>query len=169
MILQSQTGRTGRKVRLFLRHREDYYKQWRKTMLKACSYCGRVHDSRHVCPAKQTATRRYPKDTQASLTRSSSRWQKTRDYIKRRDHGVCQLCLIEYPENKTGAALRPFETDDLSVHHIIKLEDDINKAFDEDNLITLCRRHHELADNGAISLSLLQDIAKQNGERYRDT
>lgn len=135
-------------------------------MLKACACCGRVHDSRYICPARQKAMQKYPKDTPAAKTRNTSRWQKTRDYIKRRDHGVCQMCLKEYAANNTGT-LRPYEVDDLSVHHIVKLEDDIDKAFDEDNLITLCREHHERAEAGLISQALLLKIAKENGERYR--
>ena len=138
-------------------------------MLKSCAYCGRVHDSRYECPAKQAATRKYPKNTRAALTRSSSRWQKTREYIKRRDHGVCQLCLRNYTANISGTALRPFEGEDLSVHHIVRLEDDINKAFEEDNLITLCRFHHEMAENGSVSQAMLFEIARENGERYRQS
>lgn len=135
-------------------------------MLKSCSYCGRIHDSRDICPAKREATSRYPKDTLAVKTRSKSRWQKTRDYIKRRDHGVCQLCIRNYTGDTTGT-LRPYETDNLEVHHIIKLEDDIDKAFDEDNLITLCRKHHEEAESGSIAQSELIRIAKENSKRYR--
>lgn len=136
-------------------------------MLKSCRYCGRVHDSRVICSEKQKAMRKYPKETQAAHIRSLSRWQKIREYVKRRDNGVCQLCLRNYTADNTGSGRRPYEDKDLSVHHIIKLEDDIDKAFDEDNLITLCRTHHEMADAGQISQSILQRIAKENGERYQ--
>ena len=130
-------------------------------MLKACSYCGRIHDSRVKCPAKKKAAQMYPRDSQASHIRDLARWQKTRDYIKRRDHGVCQLCLRNYG-GKDTASLRPYEVDGLSVHHIVKLEDDISKAFDEENLITLCRAHHGMAEDGEIPSALLMKIAKEN-------
>ncbi len=133
-------------------------------MLKACSYCGRIHDSRLICLPKQARLNRYPKDTEAAKTRSSSRWQKTRDYIRQRDHNVCQLCLLN-----CAGTIRPYEGEGLSVHHIIKLEEDSTKAFDEDNLITLCRVHHEMAEEGKIDRGALLDIAKRNGEIYRGT
>ena len=132
-------------------------------MLKACTYCGRVHDAGYTCAKKAEATGRYPKESQASRIRSLSRWQKTREYIKRRDHGVCQLCLINYAGNEAGA-LRPYEGDDIEVHHIVKIEEDASKAFDEYNLISLCRLHHEQADNGQIPSRILLDIAKKNSD-----
>lgn len=130
-------------------------------MLKSCSYCGRVHDSRLSCPAKKAAKGAYEKNTLASKTRSLSRWQKTRAYIRRRDHDVCQLCVRNY-----AGTLRPYETEDLSVHHITKIEDDASKAFDEYNLITLCRKHHEMADEGMISRAELIEIAIENSKKY---
>ena len=132
-------------------------------MLKTCSYCGRVHDSAYVCPKKREATNRYPKNTLAARTRSLSRWQKTRDYIKRRDHGVCQLCLRNYTAGDI-ATLRPYEDEDIEVHHITSIEDDADKAFDEYNLISLCRFHHELAEKGAIPKRILFEIAKENAD-----
>ena len=47
---------------------------------------------------------------------------------------------------------------ELEVHHIIPLEEDYNKRLDSDNLITLCRYHHELAEKGEISREELQKI-----------
>ena len=44
------------------------------------------------------------------------------------------------------------------MHHIIPLEEDYNKRLDSDNLITLCRYHHELAEKGEISREELQEI-----------
>ena len=139
------------------------------SMLKACTYCGRIHESQYNCPSKLAISRKYPKDTQAALTRNSSRWQKTRGYIRLRDHGVCQLCLKEYTGDikpSRPVAVRPYESEELSVHHITRLEDDIDKAFDTDNLITLCRVHHELAEAGKISPSVLRRIAQQNNEAF---
>lgn len=130
-------------------------------MLKSCSACGRIHDSRYICPAKQQKTNKYPKDTAQSRIRNSSHWQKTREYIRERDQ-VCQLCLRNYPKT-----IRPYEGEGLSVHHITKLEDDESKAFDELNLITLCSVHHEMAEAGQIDASILRAIAKENSERRR--
>lgn len=128
-------------------------------MLKSCTYCGKIHDSHYECPEKTRTRTRYCNDTMASHLRSLSRWQKTRDYIRERDHNVCQLCLKNYP-----GTLRPYETEGLSVHHIDKIEDDSSKAFDEYNLITLCRVHHELAESGEIDKEILRAIAKENSD-----
>ena len=130
-------------------------------MLKACTYCGRVHDNRIDCPVKRAVQRKYEKDSLASKTRNKSRWQKTRNYIRERDHQICQLCFRNYP-----GTIRPYETERLSVHHIVKIEEDASKAFDEDNLITLCRTHHEMADEGRVLQSELVSIARENGDKY---
>lgn len=132
-------------------------------MLKSCSYCGRVHDSRIDCAAKRVMKAKYEKNTLTSKTRSLSRWQKTRAYIRQRDNGVCQLCLRNY-----AGTIRPYETDSLSVHHIIKIKDDASKAFDEENLITLCRVHHEMAEEGEISQTELIKIATENSRKYNE-
>lgn len=44
------------------------------------------------------------------------------------------------------------------MHHIIPLEEDYNKRLDSDNLITLCRYYHELAEKGEISREALQEM-----------
>ena len=132
-------------------------------MLKACTYCGRIHDSRYECPAKAARKQEYEKDTLASKTRSKSLWQKIREYIRKRDHEVCQLCVRNY----TGT-LRPYETEGLSVHHITKIEEDSSKAFDEYNLITLCRVHHEMADRGQLDSAELRRIAEENTLKYNE-
>lgn len=52
-------------------------------------------------------------------------------------------------------------TDELSVHHIIPLNEDFNRRLDEDNLITLCSRHHEDAEAGKISRATLLKLARE--------
>ncbi len=136
-------------------------------MLKSCTYCGRIHDAQYICPAKAEKKAQYPKDSRAAHTRSLSRWQKTRDWIKQRDNGVCQLCIRNYP-----GTIRPYEGEGLSVHHITKLEEDADRAFDELNLITLCRIHHEMVESrqgegeeARKTRKLLFEIARENSER----
>lgn len=121
---------------------------------KSCSYCGRTHPVGYECPMKPKH-RAKDMNTAASKTRSSSRWQRTRDLVKQRDSYLCQLCIRDYP-----GTIRHLEHDHLSVHHIIPLEADESKAFDFDNLITLCNVHHEMAEGGGISVKELLEIAK---------
>ena len=40
----------------------------------------------------------------------------------------------------------------------IEIEEDYDKRLDSDNLITLCRYHHEMAEKGNISRKELQTI-----------
>ena len=47
----------------------------------------------------------------------------------------------------------------LSVHHITPIKDDPERYLDEDNLITLCERHHEEAENGKIDEGYLRQLA----------
>ena len=48
--------------------------------------------------------------------------------------------------------------DNLQVHHIIPIAKDYNKKLDSDNLITLCRMHHEQAERGLITEEELYKI-----------
>ena len=50
---------------------------------------------------------------------------------------------------------------ELSVHHIIGLRSDYDKRLDDDNLITLCRLHHEQAERGIVKAARLKELAKQ--------
>lgn len=82
-------------------------------------------------------------------------------YIKDRDHYLCQACL----HNLDGHGVR-YTTDQLEVHHIEPLIDDYDRRLDDDNLITLCRAHHEQAeqgDGGGLSRSVLHQLARREG------
>src|SRR5574344_1862720 len=71
-------------------------------------------------------------------------WKKTREYIFKRDSGLCQDCLSK-------GKITPGK----EVHHIIFLNadniDNPNIALGEDNLILLCKechhRRHSKKDN----------------------
>ena len=73
---------------------------------------------------------------------------KKRKQIKKRDKYLCQLCLKD----------NIYTYDNLQVHHIIPLAEDYNKKLDSDNLITLCRMHHEQAEKGIISKEELYEL-----------
>ena len=67
---------------------------------------------------------------------------------KKRDKYLCQLCL----KNNI------YTYDNLQVHHIIPIAKDYNKKLDSDNLITLCRMHHEQTEKGIISKEELYEL-----------
>lgn len=130
-------------------------------MLKACHYCGRVHDRKHICQPKKEAQQRRQKkkDTPETRFRYTKQWKDKRESIRVRDRQVCQLCIrgLHKPE-------RQFETEGLSVHHIVPVAEDWDRRLDDYNLITLCQRHHEMAEKGEVKREELSRIAEEQEE-----
>ena len=126
-------------------------------MLKSCQYCGRIHDSKFDCGKRPQKKRNI---SEADRFRWTSKWQKKRREIKERDNFICQICLREMydPERK-------FETDNLSVHHMIPVEEDWDKRLDNNNLLTICEKHHIMAEQGDIPREVIKKIiCEQEGE-----
>ncbi|WP_447402337.1 HNH endonuclease [Lysinibacillus sp. fkY74-1] len=83
---------------------------------------------------------RYKRDPQATSFYRSYEWQKMRDYVFKRDLGLCQPCL----------ELGTYTTGDV-VHHIVELrdgEEGWSKRLDEDNLETVCHSCHNNIHKG---------------------
>ena len=118
-------------------------------MKKACKYCGKIHDRTETCDKKPVFTRGSRED----LFRNTQAWKNKRESIKKRDKYLCQACL-----NQLYGTEHRLNTEDLSVHHIRSLKSNFELRLDDDNLITLCSNHHELAEKGAISASDLLKI-----------
>lgn len=125
-------------------------------MLKSCSYCGRIHDRNHLCEHKP---KRGKQGTDKDKFRSSRAWQRKRDEIRRRDLYLCQICVRQLYDT-----VRQYTYDELEVHHAISLEDDFNRRLDDDNLITLCERHHEMAERGEIPVDTVLSIIRVQEE-----
>lgn len=117
-------------------------------MLRACQYCGRIHDSSFDCGRKPV---RAKKRSNTDVFRSSRPWQRKRDDIRGRDRNFCRWCLAQGTLNCA----------DLSVHHIEPLEQAWEMRLEDDNLITLCGRCHELAEAGKIPREDLRVLAQQ--------
>lgn len=130
-------------------------------MLKSCKYCNRVHDSKFDCGHKPKRKERERNDK--DRFRSSRAWQCKRDEIRQRDLNLCQICI----RNMYGTVDR-YSYDDLSVHHAVGLDVDYNKRLDNDNLLTMCNRHHDMADAGIIPLDVVQGIIQEqeNGKKW---
>ena len=103
-------------------------------MKRACPYCGRIHDRRNACGRAPV----YRKDpySAASELRGRNVWKKVKRLANERDGFLCVFCLHEGVLNY----------EELETHHIIPIEVDPERAYDLDNLVTLCRRHHEEAE-----------------------
>lgn len=119
-------------------------------MLKLCSQCGQLHDfNSGPCQAGRTK-----KDTEAVRFRNTSRWQRKRKEIRERDKRLCQVCLIGAYNTQ-----RMYTYENIEVNHIVPIKEDINKALDNDNLISLCSPHHKMADKGQIPRAVLVALA----------
>jgi 5-methylcytosine-specific restriction endonuclease McrA len=129
-------------------------------MLKSCSSCGRIHDSKHICAQKQRAIndrqRKYKTGREIDKFRNTSAWKHKREEIKERDHYLCQICI-----RKLYDTLNQYTYDNLSVHHAIPLEQDFDRRLDNENLITTCDFHHEKMESGEIPTAIVLDIIKE--------
>ncbi len=135
---------------------------YKEQMLKACTYCGRVHDKKYKCSAqlKQEEKRKKRKKhgSEQNTFRGKNVWRNKSWEIRERDCFVCQSCL-----HGLTAKGKSINSDNLSVHHIIPLEEDDSFKLDNDWLITLCDDCHELAEKGEISREKMHNIAQNNG------
>ena len=101
--------------------------------------------------------RRYNHSERYVKAINSARWQKTTRLVRQRQDNLCAECL------KLGIAI-PID----SVHHIQPAEehasDDVfeRQFFNLDNLVGLCRKHHEEAD-----LLLLKGTREEHKRRTR--
>ena len=117
------------------------------SMLKSCKYCGKITAYKHDCPNKP---QRKKQGNDKDRFRWTKAWQDKRDEIKERDKYLCQVCARE----------GRYTYDGLEVHHAVPLEDDFDKRLDNDNLITLCERHHEMAERGEISREVIINLIR---------
>lgn len=129
-------------------------------MLKACKYCGRIHDRKFDCGKRP---QRRKENTEVDKFRWSKVWQRKREEIRERDHNLCQACI----RGLCGTE-RTFNYEDLSVHHAVPAAVDWDKRLDNDNLITLCSMHHEMAEAGQIPYGQIKKIIDEQERAYEE-
>lgn len=118
-------------------------------MLRSCKYCGRIHEEKNVCNQKKVAEEKRwanRKQTNALKFRRTNTWTDKSMHIRNRDKYMCLCCMAQFP----GTVIR-YNTRNLSVHHIIPIEEDYDKRLDDNNLITVCNVHHEMCESGEIT------------------
>lgn len=116
-------------------------------MYKACSRCGRIHDINYRC----NAGRIYKGvRVEAEQVRYTTTWTKKAKAIKDASNNLCAVCLDNNILTYNG----------LEIHHIDKLTEAPEKAFDDDNLICLCKIHHRAADSGKIKKDYLRKLVQ---------
>ena len=126
-------------------------------MLKSCQYCGTIHDSKYICSQKAQSIRRRrswvsEKNKKIDSFRKTNRWKEKSVQIRERDSYCCQVCSRQKPPQ--------YVTKEISVHHIEPISEAWERRLDDDNLITLCSRHHEAAECGEIKRETLRGIAE---------
>lgn len=118
-------------------------------MKKRCKYCNKSYDitEDHMCEEKyqhmvknqKALENKYKRERQRLYARSddegykalhSSYWVKFRLHIIHADDGMCQRCYIKFHR---------YTFENLEVHHIKPRKDYPELAFDESNVVTLCR------------------------------
>jgi len=122
-------------------------------MLKACSKCGRIHNSGFKCNKG-----RLPQTNEQAL-RNLNAWHKKSEEIRDKSFNLCALCLEE------GV----YTYKNIEVHHIVKLKDNPKGLLDNSNLIALCTYHHKLADKGTYDIDYLRGLAQQREKQDKDT
>lgn len=115
-------------------------------MYKACSRCGKVHDSNYKCNHNRTY-----KKSDAKELRNKNAWHKKSNEIRRKSKYLCAVCRDE----------RRYTYNNLEVHHIISIKEDKERLLDNYNLICLCQEHHKLAEVGKIDKDYLFELARQ--------
>ncbi len=128
-------------------------------MLKACQYCGRIHSKKTDCAAKirtlrERDTVQRERESMIRSFRSSGAWRKKADEMRKRDKGLCLVCRAEL--NTLGRCTGTLIG--IEVHHIVPLSVDFDERLNDDNLITLCRLHHEQAEAGDYTQVYLKEL-----------
>lgn len=140
-------------------------------MLKSCKYCGRVHEASYKCPPKAAAEadrQNRRGDTAARAFRKSARWTNKSRQVRERDHWMCLCCkakLYISVEADSIDSIKDINTHDLSVHHIVPIEEEYNLRLDETNLITVCAMHHELCEAGTITREEQKKLVRESMNR----
>lgn len=116
-----------------------------------CNKCGIVPRD-HKCPYKNRYKR--TRDTKGDKFRGTNLWAKKSIEIRERDLYLCRVCMTERYNT-----VKKLNYDKLEVHHIVPLSEDYNKRLDNNNLITLCKYHHRLAEDGQIPREELIELA----------
>jgi 5-methylcytosine-specific restriction endonuclease McrA len=126
-------------------------------MLKSCSYCGRVHEKAFDCgmKPKQRTGKGYTKErSDIDRLRNTRRWRAKSLEIRKRDKGLCQICIRQLFNTITQYTMQTIE-----VHHIVPIHENVNRMYDNNNLITVCKYHHNMAEYGDIPRARLHSIA----------
>lgn len=119
---------------------------------KACSRCGKIHDTKYNCKHNKPKYdySKYGTQEERKL-RSTKAWADKSLEIREAAQYLCEVCRDKGIYNYNS----------LEVHHITKLRENKAGLLDNDNLVCLCTEHHKQADRGQISKDYLIKLAKE--------
>ena len=108
-----------------------------------CKHCLKVHDREHECDAKKKH-RRMKQQARRNDNRykvyndcyNTSRWKKVREQVLKDSNYMCEVCM----------ELGKLNHEDIQVHHVEKVKNNVEKMYDIDNLIVVCREHHNIIE-----------------------
>ena len=115
--------------------------------LVSCSKCGRIHEENRCTTPKGV----YGRKQQTRKYRNDRRWHYARKQSLERDLYCCRMCLDK--DNY-------IERENLEVHHIIPIYKNPNMAYEVNNLITLCNRHHRMVEDNERYTKYLQALTE---------
>lgn len=98
--------------------------------MKLCS-CGKKIPDTAVCECRKNRNKlKNQQNVEATTFYKSYKWRKFRERIIKRDQEICIRCMITH---------NYIEKNNLEVHHIKPRSQYPELAFDETNVITLCK------------------------------
>ena len=134
-------------------------------MLKSCKYCGRIHEDKITCEAKEKAIKRWEnrRKSKAYFFRKTNDWTLKSREIRDRDKYCCLCCKA----NLIGT-VRQLNTYELSVHHITPIEENYQSRLSNENLITVCMVHHEMCEDGRISRDNQRQLVRESISQFEE-
>ena len=114
-------------------------------MWRACSRCGKMHDSRVKCNVN-----RENSDLIERRLRRTYQWTQKSLEIREKANWLCEVCRDQGQITYEG----------LEVHHIDRIKEDRTRLLDDLNLVCLCVEHHKQADAGQIDKDYLRGLAE---------
>lgn len=120
-------------------------------MFKSCRWCGGIHPF----ATDRCRKNRYrigfdgkPRTDEGYKYRNNSKFMKLSSFLKEERHNLCAACLVDGVINSQR----------IEVHHIEKISEKPELAYDISNLICLCSQHHRQAERGELSKEYLRKI-----------
>ena len=86
----------------------------------------------------------------AHRSEEDEEWQKVKEQCRIRDHGLCRCCCILTPEEmriRNALGLPQYLFTPCDVAHIESVGQHVEKTYDLDNVVYLCRADHDALDS----------------------